>query len=785
MRFKYILITLISMVLLGSLISCNDNDSTASYQYYRVVTAPIVESMTLKQKLGQMTLPKYSFLISEDETYLDYSLIEEYALGAMLVAAGEVPDGDIVDAAMNDADAYLTATSENWAPLITGTNDNAPVITLEDGQRLTIPLLTGIDAVHGFHEVLGNVIFPHNIGLSMTNDTDLLTNVGQIVANDLLQLGFNWAYAPTVAIKHNPNWGRTYETQGSVPEKVRINTEAMVKGLQQFNQGVIPETGVLATVKHFIGDGATQFGIDEGNTLVLDEDRFIDVNAQGYAGAIDANVGSLMVSYSAINSIPMSIEDDLKTRLLNGDLLGDAFTGFIVSDYGAATNIADRGLPTSSIILPYQDALAASINTGIDMIMISSASNEYKTLPKFLTILEQTVTDGLISESRIDEAVNSILAVKYAMGLISVDSDGNWSHQFKMLDTDNYTQDEKIAVALTAAEKSLVLLKNDDSLLPIDTSSIEYVVFTGDATIDQLYDTGDRETNIYQNYDNIGAQTGGWTISWQGIQGNLFWEEGSSYKATSGAASILDSIEVAFPNATLLYPNYGDSSATTEDDITTAQTLFKDTTLLAHSTSMTAENTLIIGVLAENPTAEFMGDSSVFYCEDGTPDDDGYIEGCLYSFLFNPYVLEEQAITLAIDYQSFDTDVITQVQGYDTSDTIPLISILISGRDRIIDGDGSSALSDSDAFIAAWLPGPTGGTAIVNAITGAYLFCGGASDDGTYCNEDSANTLSIDWVATDGSLDNYPIYTEGSGFVAFDDPLYEIGYGLPTFALSE
>ncbi|WP_299008366.1 glycoside hydrolase family 3 N-terminal domain-containing protein [uncultured Shewanella sp.] len=434
----------------------------------------------------------------------------------MLVAAGEVPAGNTLDALMLDPDAYLTATKENWAPLFTGTNNNAPSITLNDGQTVTIPLLTGIDAVHGFHEVLGNVIFPHNIGLSMINDTNLLTQIGKITANDLLQLGFNWTYAPTVAIKHNPNWGRTFETQGSIPEKVRINIEAMINGLQQFNQGMIPETGVLATVKHFIGDGATQFGIDQGSVVVEDQDRFVSVNAAGYKGAIQANVGSVMVSYSGINNEYMSTETDLKTQLLHGELTGIPFTGFVVSDYGAVDNIVERGLPTADYTLPYKEALADTINSGIDMIMLTNSGSIYDSIDSFLEVFEETVTEGSISESRVDEAVNNILAVKYAMGLISVDDDGNWSHKFKLLNDEQYTQDEKIAVAVSAVEKSLVLLKNDDALLPIDPSKIEYIVFAGDTEIDQLID-GDgttRKTNIYQSYHNIGRQSGAWLISW-------------------------------------------------------------------------------------------------------------------------------------------------------------------------------------------------------------------------------------------------------------------------------
>ncbi|WP_299010322.1 glycoside hydrolase family 3 N-terminal domain-containing protein [uncultured Shewanella sp.] len=207
-------------------------NSANIFDDYRAKTASIVNSMTLKQKIGQMTLPKYNFIKTEDENgtyYLNYNLFKQYYIGAVLAAGGEIPDGTSVSAGMYDPDAYLTATAENWKPLIEGTNNNSPVITLKNGQKVTIPLLTGIDAVHGFHEVLGNVIFPQNIGLSMTHDPKLLNKIGQVVANDMLQIGFNWTYSPTVAISHNPNWGRTFETLGSVPENALKDTRAWLK----------------------------------------------------------------------------------------------------------------------------------------------------------------------------------------------------------------------------------------------------------------------------------------------------------------------------------------------------------------------------------------------------------------------------------------------------------------------------------------------------------------------------------------------------------------------------
>lgn len=405
--------------------AAENNQSIGYEQFYRTVQ-PVVRAMTLDQKLGQMVLPKYTFFM-QDDGKLDYTMISRYALGAVLAAGGEIPDGKGgVDAGMDDDTAYLTATPENWQPLAENTNANAPVITLDGGSELTIPLLVGIDAVHGMHEVLGNVIFPHNIGLAATHDPALLAQVGHATAEQLLEYGFNWTYAPTVAISHNPDWGRSFETLGSDPNNVYQLAYAMVNGLQQNSGAALGGQGVLATVKHFIGDGATYNGIDQGDAHVDDFARFFAVNAAGYRGAVDADAASLMVSYSAINDTPMSINASLLARLRSGELTGKPYTGLIVSDYGAIANLT-RGLPTTPDTLEYPDALATAVNAGIDLIMISNTAS-YKTLANFMEIFKQVVAAGQIDEQRINQAVTHILAVKYAMGLIQQDTDETWRH---------------------------------------------------------------------------------------------------------------------------------------------------------------------------------------------------------------------------------------------------------------------------------------------------------------------------------------------------------------------
>jgi hypothetical protein len=185
--------TVLGLVAIGGIFAniatASENDKSIGYQKVYSIVQPIVKAMTLDQKLGQMVLPKYTFFM-QDDGKLDYTMINRYALGAVLAAGGEIPDGKGgVDAGMDDDTAYLTATPENWRPLAENTNTHAPVITLESGSKLAIPLLVGIDAVHGMHEVLGNIVFPHNIGLSATHDPALLAQVGHVTAEQLLKQG--------------------------------------------------------------------------------------------------------------------------------------------------------------------------------------------------------------------------------------------------------------------------------------------------------------------------------------------------------------------------------------------------------------------------------------------------------------------------------------------------------------------------------------------------------------------------------------------------------------------
>ena len=733
-----------------------NSDSNDSRSNNDNLIKQIVDNMTLEQKLGQMTLPKYMFLQPGSDT-INFGLIQKYYLGAILAAGGEVPNGKGgVLAGLDEPQDYMSATQANWQKLNSQVNNHPVRVQLKSGEVAKIHLLLGVDAVHGEHNVLGNVTFPQNIGLSMSHDPDLFNKIGKAVAQDMGVTDFNWAYAPTIAISHNPQWGRTSETLGSIPSLTSQYADAYISGLQQNSLGG-HINGVLATAKHFLGDGATYNGIDQGNDHVQDMQRFLQVNDAGYIGAIKANVGSVMVSYSAINGTPMSINASLLASLYSNN-----FNGFLVSDYGAVDKVSTQALPTKTYLMPYNLALAESVDSGMDMIMITSTSPNYKTAADFLQIFKQDVDKGLIPMSRINEAVTRILTVKQKMGLIQIGND----EQLKGNKAATISRQQEIDLATQSAEQSLVLLKNNNNVLPLAANNIKYVVLAGESLIQVRQDNGSRKLELFQDYNNIGMQNGGWTLSWQGIEGNTFWQ--GENKANSGATSVLDGLKNLLPNATFVYPHYQDTSNQAAID-QTRQNFLQD--LANQYPDMNASNTVIVGVVGEMPYAEFMGDVGNPYCTD----DQDATNGCQYNLHLNPYLPLMQNKTLNVDYAAFAKQVIAAVKQKDAK--IPLITTLFSGRPMII----TKPLEDSNAFIAAWLPGTSGGQAVANAIFGNYLFCNGNSQTGNnQCVAGSPNTLSLNWVRNTDQLKDYPVYTQGTGFVAYNDPLFKIDYGLAT-----
>jgi len=421
----------------------------------------LLSQMTLEEKIGQMTELDINAL-------KDKADIQKYFLGSML-SGGDSDPADIT------ARGWLTACQEyqGWA-LKT---------------RLRIPLIYGIDAVHGHNNVDGAVIFPHNIGLGATHNASLVRKAARITALEVAGTGIQWAFAPCVAVVQNERWGRTYESFGESPELVSQLGAAAVEGLQQR----LPGGGsVLACAKHFVGDGGTLNGIDQGNT-VCDEAVLRKLHLAPYVAAIKAGAGSIMVSYSSWNGEKMHGHKYLLTDILKGEL---GFQGFLISDYAAIDQLSSD----------YKSDIEKSINAGLDMVMIPNGPGQKNNYVEFISLLKDLVNEGKVPQSRINDAARRILREKYRMGL--------FEHPFanpKLVD--DVGSPEHRAVARECVRRSLVLLKNENHALPLSKKARRLAVVGAAA-------------------DDIGWQCGGWTISWQGKIG----------KATGGGTTILSGV---------------------------------------------------------------------------------------------------------------------------------------------------------------------------------------------------------------------------------------------------
>jgi len=415
----------------------------------------LLARMSLAEKIGQMT--------QADKGTIKPSEITEYFIGSLLSGGGGSPNIN---------------TPEKWAEMVDGFQEAAMQTPLG------IPLIYGVDAVHGHNNVKGATIFPHNIGLGAADDELLMQRIGRATALEMAATGIRWDFAPVVAVPQDIRWGRTYEGYSSNTEVVSRLGTAYLRGLQEVGDGLglaNPRTA-MATPKHFIGDGGTTWGtstisgyqIDQGVTEV-DEATLRELYLPPYKSAVDAGARSIMVSYSSWDGIKMHGQKYLLTDVLKGEF---GFTGFLVSDWQAIDQLPGD----------YYSDIVTSINAGLDLIMVPT---DWK---NFITYATQAVEQGDIPMERIDDAVLRILTVKFEMGLFE-----NPYSDPTLLDV--VGSDEHRALAREAVAKSLVLLKNEKETLPlsIDTPLI-FVAGT--------------------SADNLGLQLGGWSITWQGQPGN-------------------------------------------------------------------------------------------------------------------------------------------------------------------------------------------------------------------------------------------------------------------------
>lgn len=439
----------------------------------------LLAKMTLEEKIGQMLQAEHSGLT-------DITDIEKYFVGSILSGGSSDPkSGNSLESWTDLYDSLQSRTSNT---------------------RLRIPILFGIDAVHGHNNVLNAVVFPHNIGLGCSRNPSLVEKAARVTAREVRATGINWTFAPCVTVPRDERWGRTYEGFGETPELARDLGAAAVHGFQSGN--LSNPLSVLACAKHFIGDGGTEFGtslktkmLDRGDTKIS-EQELRTIHMQGYVSAIKAGVGTIMPSYSSWNGVKCSGSKRLLTEILKGEL---KFDGFLISDYDAIDEMPGD----------FKTQIETSVNAGMDMFMVPK---KYRELSRLLLEL---VKEGRVPMSRIDDAAKRVLRVKFAMGLL----DKGRSQMADRKLHSGFGSAPHRQAARECVRETLVLLKNNNQLLPL-AKNVKRIVVAG------------------KSADDIGNQCGGWTITWQGKSGNV----------TPGGTTILKAIrESVSANTNLVY----------------------------------------------------------------------------------------------------------------------------------------------------------------------------------------------------------------------------------------
>ncbi len=480
----------------------------------------LMAQMHLEDKIGQMIQGEIRSVTPED--------VKKYRLGSVLNGGGTRPNND------------KYATPQDWVELADAYY-HASMDTSDGG--VAIPIIWGTDAVHGHNNVIGATLFPHNIGLGAAKDPDLIKRIAEITAKEVAVTGIDWIFAPTVAVVQNDRWGRTYESYSENPDIVGAYAAKIVEGLQGTvgTDQFLDENHAISTAKHFLGDGGTSDGIDQGDNIAS-EQVMLDIHAAGYLTALPAGVQSVMASYNSWNKEKLHGHKYLLTDVLKQQL---GFDGFIVGDWNGHGQVA--GCDNTSC--------AASINAGLDMFMVPQ---DWKAL--YENTLAQAKS-GEIPISRIDDAVRRILRVKFRAGLFEKGAPSTRPSAGKV---ELIGSADHRAVARDAARQSLVLLKNDSQVLPLKPNQTVAVV--GDAA------------------NNMGKQTGGWTISWQG--------NGNTNKDFPGATTIYAGIEAVVSRAggTVIFSEDGSNIETAD---------------------------VVISVFGEKPYAEMHGDVTTLEYQPG------------------------------------------------------------------------------------------------------------------------------------------------------------------------
>jgi beta-glucosidase len=530
----------------------------------------ILPQLTLEQKIGQV--------IQGDTGSITPEEVKKYRLGSVLSGGNSAP-GPLPYA---DTKTWLAMADKYY---------NASIDT--DGVEIAIPIIWGIDAVHGHTNLYGAIVFPHNIGLGAMRNPDIIEKISAATAHELTVSGLDWTFAPTLTIPQDLRWGRSYEGFSEDPEIVKSYADRVVYGLQGRigDKDFMGDGRVISSAKHFLGDGATENGVDQGDAKISEAD-LREVHAAGYYSAIPAGVQTVMASFSSWQGRKLHGDKELLTDVLKGRL---GFNGFVVGDWnghGQVPGCTNTDCPQA-------------LNAGLDMYMApASWKGLYESTLKH-------VKSGTIPMTRLDDAVRRILRVKIASGIFSK---GAPSTRKNAGDENLLGLPENRAIARQAVRESMVLLKNNGGILPLDATKTIMVI--GDGA------------------DNIAKTCGGWTLSWQGT--------GHANNEFPNAQSILEGIReaVKIAGGKVIFSANGDSNEAAD---------------------------VVIAIYGEDPYAEFQGDrENIDFIPNG-----------------------------------FDINKLAKFRSKGT----PVVSVFLSGRPMW----SNPEINNSDAFVAAWLPGSEGG----------------------------------------------------------------------------
>ena len=592
----------------------------------------LLAKMTLDQKIGQ--------LIQAERQFIDPEEVKAYHVGSVLSGGGSVPGDNRPEDWIQMNDAYWEASMQ------------------EDESHLPIPIIYGVDAIHGNTNVIGAVVFPHNIGLGAAHDPDLLEKVAEVTAKEIAATGVDWPFAPPLAVARNDHWGRTYESYSEDPAIVRKYAPRFIRGLQ----GDLGEEKVIACAKHWVGDGATLHGIDQGD-MCISEAELRRLHVPPYQAAIEAGVLTVMVSLSSWYGQKCHGHRFLLTDLLKNEL---GFEGFVISEWDGIDYLDED----------YGEAVIQALNAGMDMFMITAKWKQ------FIGHVKDGLASGRIAPERVDDAVRRILRVKYRFGMFEKPRP---ALRKLSLDHSSFGSHAHREVAREAVRKSLVMLKNENSILPLDKNA-------------RLLVTG-------KNAHNRGHQCGGFTVAWQGVDDKKpidtgVYDDVDREKPREAAESAAPSYSSLIVGGTSIWEGIRNvaPNAVLSEDGSDADPKLHDVAIV---------------VIGEVPYAEMLGDIRVeglakgLKISQGSTSDLGLTEEGIPIMKKGPYGTHLYLHQLHPE----DLATIRRIR----SQGIPVVCVMICGRPLVIEQE----LDESQAFVVAWFPGSEG-QGVADVIFGAY-----------------------------------------------------------------